>query len=593
MRSTSATLGVNVSSFNNLAVVTDAGSVWSNAGTLFVGYLGAGNQLIVSNNAVVSIGEAVYVGYDPTSLTNQVTVSSSMLLVTNATTSGLLEIRRGTTVLNGGLIESDVLRMTNGVSSRIEVNRSTLTVRNSRINAGNPVVIGDGINPAALVLAGNGTHDFTGTLGLIISSNATLMGNGSLLVQLQVQPGATLSPGDSIGKIAVDVSPSLAGTMLMEISKNGGAWTNDQFQVAGTLNYGGSLIVTNLSPTALVAGDRFPLFTAGSYAGGFISITLPPLPAPLSWTNRLLVDGSIEIIAPPAIAMSGGSYTNSFDSLSASGSSNPWQDNGTLLGWYAAQSLAPFVITNYRASDGSLNSGGLYSFGAVGSNERALGAIPINASGDISYGLGFINDTPITLSNVVVSFTAEQWRSSDAPFPNTLTFWYRVSPTPVTNPEPGITTNWMEVTNLNFTSPVVLGMGVPINGNQPSNRQIYSDVLIEGLAVPPGQFVFLRWHDINDSGSDHGLAVDDLTVEFSPLVPQLTSILLDSANSIVHLAGHGEANVTYGIEAATNLAPPIFWERIGTNTANNLGAFQFSDTNAPGFPTRYYRALFP
>jgi len=31
---------------------------------------------------------------------------------------------------------------------------------------------------------------------------------------------------------------------------------------------------------------------------------------------------------------------------------------------------------------------------------------------------------------------------------------------------------------------------------------------------------------------------------------------------------------------------------IGSNTANNSRVFQFTDTNAPAFPIRFYRALF-
>ena len=32
---------------------------------------------------------------------------------------------------------------------------------------------------------------------------------------------------------------------------------------------------------------------------------------------------------------------------------------------------------------------------------------------------------------------------------------------------------------------------------------------------------------------------------------------------------------------------------IGSNMADGTGLFQFTDTNAPAFPLRFYRALFP
>jgi hypothetical protein len=103
-------------------------------------------------------------------------------------------------------------------------------------------------------------------------------------------------------------SPTLRGTVIMEISKSGTTLTNDQIQVIAPLTYGGSLVVSNLGPTDLAVGDRFPLFSASSYAGGFTNIVLPPLPSGLGWTNKLLTDGAIEVIEGPkftSITLSG------------------------------------------------------------------------------------------------------------------------------------------------------------------------------------------------------------------------------------------------------------------------------------------------
>jgi hypothetical protein len=55
----------------------------------------------------------------------------------------------------------------------------------------------------------------------------------------------------------------------------------------------------------------------------------------------------------------------------------------------------------------------------------------------------------------------------------------------------------------------------------------------------------------------------------------------------------GQSSVTNGIEAAWNMNAPIFWQRIGSNTANGTGVFSFTDTNDPLFPVRFYRAQSP
>jgi hypothetical protein len=51
--------------------------------------------------------------------------------------------------------------------------------------------------------------------------------------------------------------------------------------------------------------DRSDLFDAASYAGGFASLNLPPLAPGLGWTNRLLADGSLAVVAtiPPTLSL--------------------------------------------------------------------------------------------------------------------------------------------------------------------------------------------------------------------------------------------------------------------------------------------------
>src|SRR5439155_24151276 len=131
-----------------------------------------------------------------------------------------------------------------------------LRTRSTTNSNGSPLVIGDGGSPATFQLLGNGTHDFRGASGLTISSNAVLTGNGTLLGSVVVQGGGVLVPGTSIGKMSFSNAPSMQGAIIMEISKNGTVLSNDLIQVAGTLIYGGALVVSNLGPTALANGDK-------------------------------------------------------------------------------------------------------------------------------------------------------------------------------------------------------------------------------------------------------------------------------------------------------------------------------------------------
>src|SRR5204863_5068577 len=157
--------------------ITGLGSSWSNSVELRVGDAAPGNQLVVSNNAVVSAVSVVLVGFDPASTRNRLTVDGGTLRATNAAGTSFLEVRRGTNVLNAGLVDVDVLRLTNTLGF-FDFNGGTLSVKNSTVNNGQLFRAGNGVSPATLTLAGNGNHAYVA--GLIISSNAAVTGNGLL-----------------------------------------------------------------------------------------------------------------------------------------------------------------------------------------------------------------------------------------------------------------------------------------------------------------------------------------------------------------------------------------------------------------------------
>ena len=123
------------------------------------------------------------------------------------------------------------------------------------------------------------------------------------------------------------------------------------------------------------------------------------------------------------IPMSKGIYAENFDSLSSLvGASIPWTNNVTLPGWYASKTVAPTAVTNYNAGTGSSTTGSLYSFGSGGLTERALGSLASSTTGDFVYGIRFVNDTGFNRTNILISFTGEQWRAANVAT-QTLTFY--------------------------------------------------------------------------------------------------------------------------------------------------------------------------
>ncbi|HMP81315.1 MAG TPA: endonuclease/exonuclease/phosphatase family protein [Verrucomicrobiota bacterium] len=265
------------------------------------------------------------------------------------------------------------------------------------------------------------------------------------------------------------------------------------------------------------------------------------VPLPVQFTSLF---ACILLSAFPAngqIPISAGTYAQSFDTLATSGTANAWADNATIAGWYASTgvtAVASVTAPGYRGGSGDGTAGALWSFGVSGVNpisDRALGALGSGSFKVIAFGVRFTNDTSLTITNPVVSFTGEMWRppNGGTAVPNTLAFAYKVNSAPIISADAGnLTPGWTAFPALDFVSPfITTGSGFALDGNESTNRQVFDSVALTGVTVQPGEELFLRWRTIDDTGSDGGLAIDDLTVTFDgvetpePPAPTTTNTL--------------------------------------------------------------------
>jgi hypothetical protein len=203
-------------------------------------------------------------------------------------------------------------------------------------------------------------------------------------------------------------------------------------------------------------------------------------------------------------------YTQNFDALSNTGTSSALP-----TGWLFNET-GTNQNTLYTASDGTANSGDTYSFGASGSTERAFGTIQ---SGSLisTIGCGFINNAGATITSVTITFNGEQWRLGATGRTDKLSFQYSTDATSLT------TGTWTDVTALDFSSTVTAGTTGALVGNSAPNRteNITSTITV---SIADGATFYIRWVDVNASGADDGLSIDDFS---------LTPNIAASVNNII------------------------------------------------------------
>lgn len=255
---------------------------------------------------------------------------------------------------------------------------------------------------------------------------------------------------------------------------------------------------------------------------GFSVDKSPPLQAtilriPLSFTCTYLFDMNKKYIsfilaalaglfaqAQVSITNIGSPYTQDFNGLAATGTANT-----TLpAGWLFSES-GTGANTSYAADNGGNTAGNTYSYGATGNADRAFGSLQ---SGSVvpTLGVGFTNNTGVTITTLTINYTGEQWRAGVASrtTADTLNFQYSLDATSLS------TGTWVDENNLDFASPALSVPAGALDGNLTANRTAKS-FTITGLNIADGASFYLRWTDYNIASSDDGLSIDDLTITFN------------------------------------------------------------------------------
>ena len=226
-----------------------------------------------------------------------------------------------------------------------------------------------------------------------------------------------------------------------------------------------------------------------------IETIVPPLPARAAPPH--LINAAVLL---PAAGMA---YAQNFDALASSGTAS-----AVPAGW-AFSETGVSGNAFYSTGSGVATTGDTYSFGIAGAHaagDRAFGELR-SATVIPVLGAGFANGTGGAISTLAISYVGEQWRlgALSRTIADRLDFQISFDATSLT------TGSWTDINALDFAPPITTGAVGALDGNLAANR-IAISFTIAGLEIAAGAGFWIRWIDVDASGADDGLAIDDFSL---------------------------------------------------------------------------------
>lgn len=225
-----------------------------------------------------------------------------------------------------------------------------------------------------------------------------------------------------------------------------------------------------------------------------IATTIPYRLAPA--IALLLISANVAV-AQVSITAVETSIAEDFNTLVSSGTSSVTPAGWTFLETGSGANLL------YAGGTGSSTSGDTYSFGSAGNGERAFGQL---RSGAVISTLGaqLQNNTGLTIGGFDIAYFGEQWRRGGGTGADHMDFQYSLDATSLS------TGTWVDINSLDFNSPT-LGAATLLDGNLAVNRTALAGSA-SLISIAPAATFWIRWTDVDITGSDDGLSVDDFSI---------------------------------------------------------------------------------
>ena len=290
-----------------------------------------GGALLLTSNLLV--GSA---GFS----SGQALISGGTVSLTNSSGSGLVNVQNGNLTLNGGSVTIDGLVLTNS-SGQLTFSSGILHTKSTTVANGTAFVLGDGISSATFYLDG-GTHSFAN--GLVISSNATLAGCGTIIGNIINQGTIATNCGGTVSPPGILQQPQSqtvveGTTVTFTVSASGTQPLSYQWKLNGNVIAGAT--DSSYTRSGVQPGDAGSYMVVITNAAGLMN----SLPATLT----VLIPPAITTQPQSQTVVQGSNVTFSVVATGTAALGYQWELAGTNI---ASATGSAYTITNVQPLSG-------------------------------------------------------------------------------------------------------------------------------------------------------------------------------------------------------------------------------------------------
>lgn len=276
-----------------------------------------------------------------------------------------------------------------------------------------------------------------------------------------------------------------------------------------------------------------------------------------------------------SLTSTGTAFTQDFNTLSNTAGSTT--NTAIPTGWYFLESLGGARDNGQYAVDtGSSTTGDTYSYGSAASADRALGQL---RSGTLLSVIGaqFTNNTGSTLGSLLISFFGEQWRFGGvhSTIADKMDFQISFDATSLS------TGTWTDINALDFNAVITTGTAGALDGNAAANRVGLSTTL-SGLNIANGASFWIRLVDVDASGGDDGLAIDDFSITGTAAAPSNGSLAINDVSLTEGDSGATNYTFTVTRSGGSSGAVGATWA-LANGTSDNADFTAFPQTGTVSF----------